>query len=297
MVAKRVRLVLGVCVLAAGCGGLRPSVPPLNPRPTETREFGKFVWHDLVTNDAEAAKRFYGELFGWTFETVLGNEQYALASHGGRNVAGILPARESDGVNRSQWIGYVSVENVETTVAAVRAAGGSVYVEPREIPGRGRYAVVGDPRGAPLALLRSASGDPPDREPANGEWLWNELWTRDASASMAFYESLLGYRRTTVELPAGGDYLVLNNERGNARAGVLQHQLQQVPQNWLPYIRVADVAAIVARVPGLGGRVIYAPNQNTRNGTVAIIADPSGAAVTIQEWPPAGGTPGGGFGR
>jgi hypothetical protein len=54
---------------------------------------------------------------------------------------------------------------------------------------------------------------------------------------------------------------------------------------WLPYVRVADPAAVVAKVAGLGGQVLLKPDPKHRNGTVAVIADPTGAEVAIQKWP------------
>jgi predicted enzyme related to lactoylglutathione lyase len=57
-----------------------------------------------------------------------------------------------------------------------------------------------------------------------------------------------------------------------------------VRPNWLPMLRVADVNAMVTRTVALGGRVILAPRADIRNGTVAIIADPTGAALALQEW-------------
>jgi predicted enzyme related to lactoylglutathione lyase len=57
-----------------------------------------------------------------------------------------------------------------------------------------------------------------------------------------------------------------------------------VQPNWLPAIRVADLNAMVARAVSLGGRVILAPRPDMRNGTIAIIGDPTGAALTLQQW-------------
>jgi hypothetical protein len=51
---------------AIGCASSKPAPPLVAPAPTgET--LGKFVWHDLVSDDVPAARRFYGEMFGWQF--------------------------------------------------------------------------------------------------------------------------------------------------------------------------------------------------------------------------------------
>jgi hypothetical protein len=45
-------------------------LPPVTDAPTGERLPGKIIWRDLLTNDPAASQRFYGELFGWEFESV-----------------------------------------------------------------------------------------------------------------------------------------------------------------------------------------------------------------------------------
>jgi hypothetical protein len=68
---------------------------------------------------------------------------------------------------------------------------------------------------------------------------------------------------------------------------------EEVQSNWLPYVKVDDPAATAARVEALGGRVLFAPSPEARNGSVALVMDPTGAAFAIQKWPPEGGIEGG----
>src|ERR1700749_2567122 len=56
-------------------------LPPLNQPPTKEHHPGKIIWADLVTTDLEADKRFYGALFGWTFNDIqTGSALYAVAT-------------------------------------------------------------------------------------------------------------------------------------------------------------------------------------------------------------------------
>jgi len=82
---------------------------------------------------------------------------------------------------------------------------------------------------------------------------------------------------------AGQDYTLLERESVPV-AGMLTIPVEGVRPNWLPTIRVADVKATVTLAVSLGGRVIMAPRDDVRNRTVAIIADPTGAALTLQQW-------------
>jgi predicted enzyme related to lactoylglutathione lyase len=279
-----------VCaLLVAGCAPTTPTVPPVSPTSTTTREIGNFVWYDLLTTDVPAAQRFYGELFGWSFDGG-GQESpgYITIVHDGRPIGAIVASdRLQQEVNASQWVSSLSVQDVDETAEAVERLGGSVVTPPRDLPERGRVAVVRDNQGALLALLRSSSGDPPVDRSRVGGWLWTELWTRDVESSLAFYRELMGYEVGDGDLGGNVEYRVLESG-GTPRAGILPFEVDGVQPNWLPYVLVDDPQALAARVETLGGRVLIAPRSEIRNGSVALIADPSGAALTIQKWPPEG---------
>jgi len=279
---------LTAIALLAGCSAPL-SVPPLTPAPTGERHLGKFVWYDLLTTDVPAAERFYGGLFGWEFAG--GDDaRYVVVRHGGRPIAGVARAdRLEQPADVTQWISTLSVSDVDAAVRTAVASGGTVVREPRDLEARGRFAAITDPQGALVALAASPTGDPPDGEPAVGEWLWTELWTTSPDSAAAFYRAVAGYTVEATEGGVGRPYLVLSRD-GHARAGVLQIDAARgVPPNWLPYVRVADAAAVVARVEALGGRILIPPRADLRNGSVALIADPSGAAVVVQQWPIPGG--------
>jgi uncharacterized protein len=269
----------------AGCRSARAPIPSVTPQPTGEYRDGKFVWLDLVTTDLPGVKRFYGELFGWTFEDVAGTD-YTVISHQGRPMAGIVNRPTEAG---SLWIASMSVRNVDTAAAYVSAHGGKVLRSPRDVPDRGRLGVVADPDGAIFAIMRSGTGDPADREAQPGDWLWMELWTNDLDSAASFYTGLVGYKDTTVVMPGAGGYHVFAKDR-QPRAGVVKIPLQGVRPHWLPYIAVTTPDPIVSRVESLGGKVYLAPSR-VADGQAAIIADPSGAVITIQEWPVRRGNP------
>jgi predicted enzyme related to lactoylglutathione lyase len=274
--------------LIGGCAtGPRIVLPPITPTPTGEHHVGKFVWRDLLTQDLPGVKRFYGELFGWQFQdTGAEDSRYTVITHGGQPIGGIVyTAPEQGRVNRSQWVSYLSVPDVDRAVAQVRSAGGVVHTPPRDFPDRGRLAVVSDPQGALLALVTAATGDPADKDPVIDEWLWTELWTDDVEAAAALYRELVGYELQTVEIYEGNDYFLLQRD-GAPRAGVIAIPWEGVRPNWLAYVRVADPAVTAARAVELGGNVFLEPDDDVRNGDVAIIVDPSGAALTVQRWPP-----------
>ena len=150
----------------------------------------------------------------------------------------------------------------------------------------GRVAVVQDPQGAPLGLAGVTGTLPPEpAQPPLHRFFWMEHLAKDGPAALAFYKSLAGYESSVLPSASGVEYHVL--KRQASRAGLLQipPDLQGVQPNWLPYVRVADPSALAAKVVSLGGRVAIAPRPEIRNGTVAIVIDPRGAALALQKWP------------
>jgi predicted enzyme related to lactoylglutathione lyase len=280
-----VALLIVVLGLGAGCTNL-PTVSPFKGAElSATPLLGKFVWRDLVTENPDAVKPFYAALFGWQFEEgrALG-APYTLIKSGGQYIAGISKTqRPRPDQPVSQWLSFMSVADVDRAVEKTRAAGGSVVAGPLDLPNIGRGAVVLDPDGAPLGLLRSHIGDPADSAaPALNRFLWTEHLSRDPQASADFYASLVGFEVRKIDF-GGRPYWVL--VQGRERAALLRNPIAVDRPIWLAYVRVEDPAASAARAAQLGGRVLLAPRADLRNGTLALIADPTGAVLALQKWP------------
>jgi len=278
-------LMLGVSFGAlSGCASSGFGViPPVTQQPTEHEKTGKFVWFDLLTDDVEAARRFYGALFGWRFEAT-GHPRYTLVMHGGKPIAGIVGAKESSSKESGgRWLASLSVPDVVATVDLVRAQGGAVHEGPRSVADRGVMAIVSDPQGAQFVLLRSENGDPVDAHPSFNEWMWIELWTHDREAAVDFYQSLAGYDDSVIGDGGGGRYHLLMRD-GIPRAGVVQLPWSDVRSTWAPYVRVADPGAIAKKAKAMGGRVFLEPSPDFEKGTIAIIVDPTGGVVIVQRW-------------
>jgi predicted enzyme related to lactoylglutathione lyase len=278
----RSRTIVIATALVAACAGRTTSVA--TPVPGPNIKPGKFVWHDLVTDDLTAARRFYGALLGWQFEDIerLG-KPYVVARFGSRRVGGLVAVPSRQDQELSQWVSYVSVPDVKQTVSDVEKAGGRTLVGPVDVQGIAQAAVVVEPQGAVMGFARILRGDPEDEPaPIEGTFFWNEYLARDAGAAVSFFSDLLGYQSAITDRLGMAEYHVLRRDR--ARGGVLTAPEHVSPQ-WLPYILVADPAAVAARAQSLGGRIIVAPRPDLRKGTLAIIADPSGGAVALQKWP------------
>jgi predicted enzyme related to lactoylglutathione lyase len=145
-------------------------------------------------------------------------------------------------------------------------------------------ALVADAEQAAFVLMRAPGGDPPDAAPVVNDWLWNEMWSLQPDSAATFYRRLAGYTVTPGENP-NRQYFVLTAS-GEPRAGVAELKTKDVHPTWLAYVRVADLAAAVSHAESLGAKVLIAPSPDIRNGTVALIADPSGAMIALQHWEP-----------
>ena len=246
---------------------------------------GKVVWNDLITEDVEAAQRFYGGLFGWTFQeaTGPGRQRYVLAKSGKVYVGGLVPvAKPADGTRLSRWLPYVSVDDVDRAVARATAAGAKVAVPARDV-GLGRIAAIIDPEGAVIGLARSRIGDPDDitTAPAAGRQVWTELLANDTVAAGRFYGTVFGYDVRTIER-RGGQYTLLAH-RSIERAGILMNPTQDWQPLWLTSFGVDDPVAASARAEALGGKILLAASPEIREGTIAVVEDPSGAVLVLQK--------------
>jgi predicted enzyme related to lactoylglutathione lyase len=118
---------------------------------------GVFVWDELSTTDPEAAKDFYGSLFGWeTEDTDMGGMTYTIFQRGERQIAGAMAKMPND-PSPPHWTTYIGTDDVDATTAKARDLGATVHVEPTDIPGIGRFSVIGDPQGAVVGLYRSST--------------------------------------------------------------------------------------------------------------------------------------------
>ena len=254
---------------------IRPSLP------------GKFVWFDLLTNDAAAAERYYGGLFGWTFEVLKDHEPpYKIIREKGHPIGGLvdMTLRKED-LPESTWLGYVSVPDVDAAAAAFKEKGGSILKAPFDAAGLARAAVVTDPQKALLGLIKIARGDPPDVPPALGRFFWMEHMAKDAPSAMGFYRAVLGYDLMPFDTGVQDLSYFALARGGKNRAGIYPIPWTELNSNWLPYVLVADASAAAEKAKALGGRVVLAPRADIRDGSLAIVVDPTGAALALQKFP------------
>ncbi len=269
--------------LLIACGRNTVRIPTITEDQNGNYLYGKIVWHDLITDNIPVARDFYSEMFGWEFEGRGGDgAPYLTAYYNDRPIAGLVKSdRLEEEVNESRWISYFSVPDVDRVFGIILNSGGLIYKAPMDLDVRGRLAIVGDNKGASFGIITANGGDPEDRQSARNTWIWDELITSDPGDVIELYSALAGYEIQDVS--SGGyseHYILLTGDK--QRAGITTVPWQQVHPNWLPYILVEDINSMITRAENLGARLIVAPDQNIQNGTIAILADPSGAVFGMQ---------------
>jgi predicted enzyme related to lactoylglutathione lyase len=238
---------------------------------------GTFSWAELVTGDADAAKAFYRELLGWTYDDQPAGEDatYTMAGRDGREVAGLF----ADPSQPPHWNSYVTVERADEAAERAASLGGTVVAPAFDVMDAGRMAVIQDPPGA-FVMAWEAGRHPGARlVNAPGALTWNDLTTHDLEAAKRFYADWLGWEYE--EMPDSGGYHVIRNG-GRSNGGMMpaRPEMGDVPSHWMPYFGVEDLDAALAQVPGLGGRVM-AGRMEMPGGSIAVLSDPQGAVLAL----------------
>lgn len=115
---------------------------------------GALTWNEHMSHDFEAAKTFYGAVFGYEFGDMSTPDfSYATLNLGGTPVGGIggYPAGVPAGIPGS-WTVYFGVADTDAAVAATTRAGGTVEHHPADTP-YGRMAMAADDQGARYSIL------------------------------------------------------------------------------------------------------------------------------------------------
>jgi predicted enzyme related to lactoylglutathione lyase len=232
-------------------------------------------WVDLGSPDTGVAAKFYGELFGWKADMSDDPNAggYGIFLLRDKPVAGLGPQQNMD--MPPYWTVYVTVANVDETLAASDAAGGTTVMEGMDIPDVGRMAVVQDPNGSYISLWQPMGMPGAAIVNETGSFGWNELASPDLAKSNAFYQAVFGWGLAEGSSDGASLYTVDGNMVCGAHTAG-----EGEPPFWSVWFTVDDCDAAAAKVTELGGSVVMPPNDMDF-GRGGVVADPSGAAFGI----------------
>jgi uncharacterized protein len=246
---------------------------------------GTFCWVELATSDNVAAKKFYTQLFGWTFEDhPMGPDMvYTMLKLNGKDVGALyklMSEQVSQGVPPN-WLSYISVASADEATVKAKAAGATILKDPFDVMTVGRMSVVQDPTGAVFAFWQGGDHSGAGIYNVPGSFCWNELMTTDTAKDKQFYTSVLGWTADTQNF---GDFeytMFKNGERGAGGMLQITPEMGQVPSNWLVYFAVDDCDAKVQKATELGAKLCKPADDIPGVGRFAILTDPQGAAFAI----------------
>lgn len=123
---------------------------------TETKPIGSIGWFDLTVENADEVRDFYQAVVGWEAVPLsMGDySDYCMNQTDGETVAGICHARGGNAGLPPQWLMYITVADLDQSIAEVAGRGGKVILGPKAYGETARYAVIQDPAGAAVALFQ-----------------------------------------------------------------------------------------------------------------------------------------------
>lgn len=251
-----------------------------------------FIWYELMTTDPDAAADFYGAVVGWKVGDPMpgsATDYRMIVRDDGGNAGGVLgltPEMQQGGA-RSAWLPYLYVTDVDASVKAIEAEGGTVQMPATDLP-VGRIAMVADPQGVPIYIMDPV---PPEDDPdAQSDVFaekslqrvgWNELASPDSDASRDFYARYFGFEFNEVmDMGAMGEYRFIDHD-GRRLGAIMQRQSEEQPALWMLYFRVPGIAAAKDTIKAKGGTVIMGPMEVPGDEWIVLATDPQGAAFGL----------------
>ncbi|MFG3040533.1 VOC family protein [Streptomyces sp. NPDC048330] len=249
------------------------------------RPEGTPVWTDAMFTDVEGAKTFYGDVLGWTFgesSSEFGN--YTQAYKDGKAVAAVVPPMPGqDGEAQSAWCLYFASPDVAATAERIRAAGGTVLMEPMQVGSFGSMCIARDPAGVVFGIWQAGDHEGFELEGETGSYAWAEVFTREPAKSDDFFTSVFGYGSKKM-MDDAVDYRVFDLGGEQPVLG----RMTMTPEDFPPeipsyvqlYFAVDNCDLAVERAERLGGRKVFGP-MDSPFGRFAAILDPQGAAFAV----------------
>ena len=246
---------------------------------------GAFCWIELATTDQNAAKNFYGQLFGWgVHDFPMGpNDFYSMFQREGRDICAACTMRaeqRSQGVP-PHWMIYVAVESADAAANRAAPLGGKVLAPAFDVFDAGRMSVLQDPTGAVFSVWQAKRHAGTGITGVDGTLCWADLSTPDQEHASLFYRDLFGWKIVQGENDPSGYLHIVNGEEFIGGIPPAARRNPNIPPHWLAYFAVSVCDATAAKAKDLGATFHLAPMTLENVGRMAVLADPQGAVFAI----------------
>jgi predicted enzyme related to lactoylglutathione lyase len=242
---------------------------------------GRFIWHELMTTDPEAAAAFYSKVVPWKAQPSP-VPSYSLWMAGKASAGGLMALPEEDSARSPHWLVYIGTPDVDATVQEAQKRGAKVLKAAVDLAGVGRYAVLSDPQGAQFAVFTPEGTAPGDGEGTGGQFSWHELATTEPDGATDFYVELFGWERgPSHDLGEMGTYQLI--EHAGAQIGGIHRVRPGMAPRWLCYVQVVDADQAAEAARAAGGRVVNGPVEVPDGSWIVMLQDPQGGAFAVHE--------------
>lgn len=244
---------------------------------------GQPCWVELASTDWAAGKSFYQALFGWgAFDMPMPEGHYTMLQVEGDDIAAMYQLSPATGIDApTHWTVYFAVDDVDSSIKDIEAAGGQLLIGPHNVGDAGRMALFADPEGSRFAIWQAINHIGIKQTQINNALCWVELACREVTTSEQFYTQSLGFNARTSDM--GGftytEWLVNDQAVGGMMA--MTEEWGDIPAHWMPYFAVEDCDETAKKVEQLGGKVCVPPTYIDNVGRFAVVNDPQGGVFSI----------------
>ncbi|AKJ15067.1 hydrolase [Streptomyces incarnatus] len=242
---------------------------------------GTPCWADAMFSDVEGAKRFYGDVLGWTFgESSSEYGNYTQAYADGKAVAAVVPPMPGQ-EGPSQWCLYFASPDAAATAEKIRENGGEVLMEPMQVGDFGTMCLAREPSGAVFGVWQAGSHEGFEATATPGAYCWAEVFTREPEKADAFLSAVFPYRmKDIVDDAVDFRMFDVGEDTVLGRMRMTDDFPPEVPSYINVYFTVDDCDAAVARATKLGGVLRFGP-MSSPFGRFAALSDPQGANFSV----------------
>ncbi|MEU2438815.1 VOC family protein [Streptomyces rubradiris] len=242
---------------------------------------GTPCWADAMFSDLHGAKRFYGDVLGWTFgESSSEYGNYTQAYAHGKAVAAVVPPMPGQ-EGQSQWCLYFASPDVTATARRIRECGGEVLLEPMRVGDFGTMCLAREPSGAVFGVWQAGTHEGFETTATPGAYCWAEVFTREPEQADTFLASVFPYRMKEIEDDAVDFRMFdIGEDTVLGRMRMTEDFPPEVPSYINVYFAVDDCDTAVARAVELGGIVRFGP-MSSPFGRFAALSDPQGADFSV----------------
>lgn len=247
----------------------------------------KFIWYDLMTPDIAKSKEFYSSVVGWKIaDSGMPGMDYNVLKAGDIDVGGMMktPLEMMEGAKGRPWMGHIYVDSADIAAETAKKLGGKVYRPVTDIPGIGRFAVLGDIGGAAfIAFKPNGSGQPAKvADGTPGHIGWRELMSADWKKDWDFYASLFGWKKgEAMDMGPMGTYQIFEANGGQQGGMMTKTADDPSPPHWNYYFNVDSISAAMKRAKSKGGTFAGEPIEVPGGGWAVNGTDPVGAQFSL----------------